>query len=107
MTGFEGLPYEVPLAEVLLEIEAADTNYSPRYQLVIQAMYLATRVGFPAGIGFDRKEPDWPVVYIELPTGQVSWHIPMYGKEWDGHSTETKYARCRAYAESSSRGISA
>ena len=48
---------------------------------------------------------DWHgCVYIDLPTGQVSWHyhdsqeylfshLSEYNSEWDGHSTEIKYER--------------
>ena len=43
-------------------------------------------------------------VYVDLPTGQVSWHyhkreahlfahLPVYEKEWDGHCSEEKYER--------------
>jgi hypothetical protein len=46
-------------------------------------------------------------VYIDLPTGQVSWHyhdreaylfggLPPYTKPWDGHTTEEKYRRLAA-----------
>lgn len=46
-------------------------------------------------------------VYIDLPTGQVSWHyhdneahlfaeLPSYTKPWDGHTTEEKYRRLSA-----------
>lgn len=51
-------------------------------------------------------EDDWRwVVFIDLPTGQVSWHIHdseldlfdhlprLQGRKWDGHSTEEKYER--------------
>lgn len=51
-------------------------------------------------------EDDWRwIVFIDLPTGQASWHIhdshlPMFdhvqrfaGRKWDGHTTEEKYAR--------------
>ncbi len=53
-------------------------------------------------------EPDWrTIVFIELPTGQVSWHfhdserwmligLPRYEGAWDGHSTAQKYERCAA-----------
>lgn len=41
-------------------------------------------------------------VYIDFPWGQASWHyheshahlfdhLPQYGREWDGHTTEQKY----------------
>ncbi|MBD1995310.1 hypothetical protein H6G00_01525 [Leptolyngbya sp. FACHB-541] len=56
------------------------------------------------GLGADPKEPEWPVVFLELPSGQVSWHVPMseidnfsflgaYFYGWDGHTTEEKYDR--------------
>lgn len=85
------------LAETLESIEEHDTDYNERYPLVIAAIYLATEAGIPAGFGFDPKEPEWPVAYIELPTGQVSWHMPQHPHVWDGHDTATKYERCRAY----------
>ena len=63
---------------------------------------------FPSGIARTAIEgwsDDWHgCVYIDLPTGQVSWHyhdsqahlfagLPPYTKLWDGHSTEEKYRR--------------
>ena len=47
---------------------------------------------------------DWPLIYLKLPTGQVSWHIapddmdlfrhvPHGTARWDGHDTADKYAR--------------
>jgi hypothetical protein len=75
-----------------------DSVYRERMHLV--AMLAAT---FPSYI--NREDEDWPVVLIDIPTGQVSWHfskddwdlfddIPM-SKEivWDGHDTEEKYRR--------------
>lgn len=54
--------------------------------------------------GADPAEPGWPVLYIELPTGQASWHIspddldllehvPAGAATWDGHDTAEKYRR--------------
>jgi hypothetical protein len=55
--------------------------------------------------------PRWPVVGIELPTGQVTWHVSQADFDklglaerlakvdhatWDGHSTEEKYRRLAA-----------
>jgi hypothetical protein len=49
--------------------------------------------------------PDWRVVYVDLPTGQASWHISpadwdLFGFVpqgdagiWDGHTTVEKYKR--------------
>jgi len=52
----------------------------------------------------DPNEPDWPVLFISLPTGQACWHIApddldlfphvaAGGDTWDGHTTEVKYQR--------------
>lgn len=80
------------LQEKLGEIEASDTDYEKRYGLVLEAMYFAYLAGFQVGIGFD-GDTEWPVVYIELPDGQVSWHMPAHTVQWDGHSTAEKYSR--------------
>jgi hypothetical protein len=54
-------------------------------------------------------DPEWHnCVYIELPTGQVSWHyhdreadmfrgLSPYTGDWDGHDTVEKYRRLLAY----------
>lgn len=67
---------------------------------------------FPSGVTKTAIEgwcEDWHgCVYIDLPTGQASWHfhdshaslfagIPnFYSRGWDGHTTEEKYARLAA-----------
>lgn len=55
----------------------------------------------------DPENPGWILVYADLPTGQVSWHIAPADRDlfenlrfapdivWDGHSTEAKYGRVR------------
>lgn len=91
--------YGMLLAQLLFEIEAADMDYPKRYGLVLRAMGAALKAGFDVGIRVDPVDPEWPVVYIELPDGQVSWHMPQHGREWDGHDTITKYKRCRAFAK--------
>jgi len=58
-------------------------------------------------------ENDWRwVVYIDLPSGQASWHIhdseivlfkgvPFFkDRKWDGHTTEDKYQRVLETANS-------
>lgn len=66
---------------------------------------------FPSGVKATNI-PDWSgewhnCVYIDLPTGQVSWHfhddhahlfanLPTYEGTWDGHDTEEKYRRLAA-----------
>ena len=55
----------------------------------------------------DPENEGWILVYVDLPTGQASWHIHPEDRalftgvrfapdvEWDGHTTEVKYARIR------------
>lgn len=100
---------EKTLARTLLQIEAVDAEaksaadpapaYQLRYRLVLRAMYEAICAGYQAGIRIDPDQPAWPVCYVELPGGhQLSWHMPEHGSAWDGHTTEVKYERVRAYA---------
>lgn len=84
-----------------------DNAYDERNQLVA----VLSKV-FPAGIAktaIEGWEPEWHnCVYIDLPTGQASWHyhdrekhlfehLPPYTKSWDGHTTEEKYERLRRF----------
>ena len=60
---------------------------------------------YPAEFRENPEDPDWPIVYVQLPTGQASLHISpddmdlfagvRFGTdaEWDGHTTEAKYLR--------------
>lgn len=81
------------LADTLAKIKIHDADYAVRYGLVLTAVALAHSAGYRAGFRLDPKEPQWPVAYIELPTGQVSWHMPEHVEPWDEHTTEQKYAR--------------
>lgn len=83
-----------------------DEAYTERNKLVAALSKL-----FPAYLGrHEETDLNWGkewlnIVYIELPTGQVSWHIhedllPLFAhldydlkKKWDGHTTEEKYDR--------------
>jgi hypothetical protein len=87
-----------------------DDAYSQRNKLVVLLAHMAVRLGWKAGIGRHEGEPweaDWrTIVFIDLPTGQVSWHfhdseapllerLPKYEGAWDGHSDDEKWSRCR------------
>ena len=84
----------------LNQIKLNDTNYGSRYVLVVKAMSEALLRGLNAGVRLDPQEPEWPVFYIDLPTGQVSWHMPQYGRAWDGHTTDQKYERIDEFCSS-------
>lgn len=88
--------------------KALDAVYLERNTLVA----LLARM-FPSGLrsttveNAENWDPEWRnCVYIDLPTGQVSWHyhdrehplfagLGAYTKPWDGHTTERKYERIR------------
>lgn len=76
-----------------------DDAYRARNAYVVMAVATAMGIGYPAGFRPD-QDPEWEIAYIDLPTGQVSWHIPAYAGKWDGHGTAEKYKRVRAYVES-------
>lgn len=65
---------------------------------------------FPAVIASnDPEEPDWPVIYITTPAGQMTWHLSPGDldlfqhvdqvaaddprAQWDRHTTAEKYQR--------------
>lgn len=82
-----------------------DSVYRERAHLVA---LLAT--AYPSHIGHnDPAEPEWAVITVEGPTGQMSWHVSPEDMDlfrhvrpttaadapWDGHSTDEKYDRLR------------
>lgn len=90
------------LAALMLEIEQAEqaNDYDNRNRLTWQALSYAAMSGYPVGFDYDvERNPEYPMVaMIELPTGQVSWHMPRFPQLWDGHDTPEKYRRVREYA---------
>ena len=83
-----------------------DEAYLDR-NLCVQVMArMAEKLGYNVGV---KENGDWPILYINLPTGQVSWHIPKadiagispeYHKEWDGHDVEIKRMRLIEFIKS-------
>ncbi len=83
-----------------------DEAYFDRNQAVLAMAKLAMQQGYNVGIKTDPDEPDWPVLMIDLPTGQVGWHLPKeeiigewpaYKKEWDKHTLDEKRNRMFEY----------
>lgn len=74
-------------------------DYGQRNKLIVAAVSVALSAGYEAGFRIDPANPAWPVAFIELPTGQISWHIPQHIQEWDNHTTEEKYTRIEAFAQ--------
>ncbi|MCX4863488.1 MULTISPECIES: hypothetical protein [unclassified Streptomyces] len=86
-----------------------DATYRERAHLVAHLAAL-----HPSHIGHtDPKLPDWAVVTVETPAGQMTWHIAERDidlfthvqptnricRGWDGHTTDEKYARMRDLTE--------
>ena len=82
-----------------------DEAYLDR-NLCVQVMTrMAQKLGYNVGV---KENGDWPILYIDLPTGQVSWHIPAaelvralpeYNGKWDGHDLEEKRKRIKEFLE--------
>jgi len=93
-------------AEVERLRAAKAVAYDERSRLVAALARL-----FPSGVQrteIGDVDGEWHgCVYIDLPTGQASWHfqgdqaryfddLPHYEASWDGHTTEEKYERLAA-----------
>jgi hypothetical protein len=88
----------------------SNTNAVYRDRAVLTAHMAAV---YPSVIvhGADPYEPEWAVVYITLPTGQISYHISpadldlfthvrvAVAADWDGHTTDEKNRRLAEYTE--------
>jgi hypothetical protein len=101
------LEVSAPVGDALEEMRARkDAAYLERNQVVA-----ALARCYPSGVARTAIEgwsDDWHgCVYIDLPTGQVSWHfhdsqaylfdgLPPYSGTWDGHDTPEKYRRLAA-----------
>lgn len=85
---------------------ALDGAYSERNRLVAALIKVG---GYPAVTWEDQAEPGWWVVYVDTPSGQLSWHVgpsdiglfldvpSVIGESpWDGHDTDEKYRRLAA-----------
>jgi hypothetical protein len=101
-----------PSAERLDEMTALkDAAYAERNKVVAGFAALAMKIGYAAcrtRTEIEGWSDDWHgCVYIQLPTGQVSWHyhdseaellsfLPERAASWDGHETDEKYRRVLA-----------
>lgn len=91
------------MAEDGTQSSTLEDAYFDRNQAVQVLAAMAMALGHRVGLKADPEEPAWPVLYVDLPTGQVSWHLPIeevtiedwpvYEGAWDGHTLGTKRAR--------------
>jgi len=111
----EGYTLIGPQGEQMIDVALTPAVIAEAYSgrnIVVHALCSAAMfVGWRCGLGKHSPEgdPDWNadwhnVVYIDLPTGQVSWrihdselpvfsHLPRYTGKWDGHTSAEKTAR--------------
>ena len=92
-----------------LESDSLSEAYFDRNQAAMLAASLAEQLGDGLCVGWKENpdDPDWPILYINLPQGQVSWHIPrsemvdfgasQWYAEWDGHDLAEKRRRIDTY----------
>jgi len=90
-------------------VELGDTinNLNAAYRERAHLVALLAAI-YPSHIGpAPDTDPSWSIVYVQLPTGQASWHIarsdmPLFAHvptsdptktHWDGHTTAEKYER--------------
>lgn len=91
-----------------------DEAYSERNRVVSAFAFAALELKLKAGrarTAIEGWSDDWhECVYIDLPTGQVSWHfhdsqidliewLPSYDRPWDGHDTPEKYRRLERFTD--------
>jgi hypothetical protein len=99
-----------------IALEGAHTALREVYRERAHLVALLASMYPSHGGKFDQECPEWLVVIIELPTGQVSWHISpddeylfehvrrTWNNNWDGHTTALKYARVDAYTRANAEG---
>lgn len=91
-----------------------DDAYFDRNLLALAFARLALAAGWPAGMKENPDDPAWPVLYVDTPHGQVSWHLPadevdlavwpVYAGTWDGHDLHEKRRRILAIGVALSPG---
>jgi hypothetical protein len=101
------------LGDILDSIDQIDQmeqpDYASRAGLITVAQGVAWMLGYKtgyrcssaccAGEPMATNDQEWPVIYIDLPNGQVSWHMRAYPSGWDGHDAAVKSARIAAFVE--------
>lgn len=100
-----------------ITIEQLNGVYTERNQCVALIARMAQALGYTVGkvvgpAAFCDASEEWNLVFVDLPSGQVSWHIhesempffdflPLYEGRYDGYDTQEKYRRVLAPLHSS------
>lgn len=90
---------EFMLAETCVEIFENYTKYDYREKLVLKALSLAKDLGITSGFRHDDEQVHYPVVVIQLPFGEVSFHMPPVSIPFDGSKQEDQKLRADKYKE--------
>lgn len=86
----------------MADVNEVDAVYAERNAVVLAFAQAASCLGATVGKLVDPEEPGWPVLVIDTPYGQCSWHMradempegmPDYPGSWDGHTSEEKHER--------------
>jgi hypothetical protein len=88
--------------------EATEQEYYDfRNDMVMNAVMFARNIGYKAGYQVhqpitDMIEKNWDyrwgvIAFIELPTGQISWHLESPDIIYDGHGYQEKHERIQNY----------
>lgn len=90
---------------------AKNTAYRQRNEAALGMARMAMALGMPVGVLEDKTRAGFPyLLYIDLPTGQVSWHFmamdrdllspfQKYEREWDGHDDDERSRRLISFSE--------
>ena len=101
-----------------------NTAYAERNRVLAALAKAGQELGWNVGVGqHDPADTNWEsdcrtLLFIDLPTGQASWHypdnqkglleqLPKYASPWDGHSTVVKYERVWEYVSRSTADTTA
>ena len=111
--------YNAALEHAAAKLPAMEARKDAAYLERNRLVSLLSKV-FPSGTRTTTIEgwsEDWHgCVYIDLPTGQASWHfhdsqawlfshLHPYAGDYDGHTTDEKYARIEKIGTDRSQGV--
>ena len=116
----EGIQVEPDEADMTrLAIEQRDEARAERDKAYRERAALVAYLSavYPSVMLTDSADPDWPIVFVSTPSGQMSWHIAATDTDlfqhvpattcptWDGHTTDEKYQRLRELTRTVATGI--
>ena len=96
------------------ESDTLQEAYRDRNLAVMALAQICLDNGFKVGLNLNLDDPKWPILFIDLPDGQVSWHLPKdeiigswptYYGPWDGHSLIEKQGRIEAFIRHYAPGV--